>query len=187
MEKYAPLIFEECYVKHRNLNKVANAFELSGDSFLQQKVNPAKGTIRYKGIHLFVMCHGFQGSSFDMRMFKNIISIALPDAQYLCSQANEEDTEGNIFDMGYKLAQEVHQYIRESCPGSNLSRLTFIGHSMGGLIIRAALPYLEKFRDKMHGYLTLCSPHLGYMYKSSKIFNAGMWVLKKWRKSTCLS
>jgi hypothetical protein len=43
-----------------------------------------------------------------MRMFKNIISMALPEAQFLCSQANEEDTEGNIFDMGYKLAQEVH-------------------------------------------------------------------------------
>lgn len=68
-----------------------------------------------------------------------------------------------------------------------MSRLTFIGHSLGGLIIRAALPYLEKFKEKMHGYLTLCSPHLGYMYKSSKLFNAGMWVLKKWRKSTCLS
>jgi hypothetical protein len=39
-----------------------------------------------------------------MRMFKNAISIALPDAQFLCSQANEDDTEGNILDMGYKLA-----------------------------------------------------------------------------------
>jgi hypothetical protein len=65
--------------------------------------------------------------------------------------------------------------------------LTFIGHSLGGLIIRAALPYLEKFKDKMHGYLSLCSPHLGYMYKSSKIFNAGMWILKKWKKSVALS
>ena len=28
MEQYAPLIFEECYVKHRGLCKVANGFEL---------------------------------------------------------------------------------------------------------------------------------------------------------------
>ena len=28
MEKYAPLIFEECYIKNKNLNKVANSFEL---------------------------------------------------------------------------------------------------------------------------------------------------------------
>jgi hypothetical protein len=146
-------------------------------------INPTKLSERYEGVHLFVMVHGFQGSSFDVRMFKNAIAIALPDAQFLCAQANEDDTEGNIFDMGYRLAQEVHQYVRETCPGSQLSRLSFIGHSLGGLIIRAALPYLDKFQDKMHGYLSLCSPHLGYMYKSSKLFSAGMWFMKKWRKS----
>jgi hypothetical protein len=124
-----------------------------------------------------------------MRTFKNMISMALPDALFLCSQANEEPgaTEGNIYDMGYKLSEEVATFIRESCPGSNLARLTFIGHSLGGLIIRAALPYLEKFKDKMYGYLSLCSPHLGYMYKSGKLFSAGMWILKKWKKSNALS
>eukprot|EP00347_Sterkiella_histriomuscorum_P011541 403372061 len=188
MEKYAPLIFEECYVKidKTMFNKVKNTFEMS-DQDIDNKVNPSKAFENYKGIHLFVLCHGFQGSSFDMRMFKNVISIALSEAQFLCSTANEQDTDGNILDMGYKLSQEVHQYVRESCPGHNLSRLTFIGHSLGGLIIRAALPYLEKYKDKMHGFLTLCTPHLGYMYKSGKMFNAGMWVLKKWRKSQCLT
>jgi alpha-beta hydrolase superfamily lysophospholipase len=65
-----------------------------------------------------------------------------------------------------------------------MARLTFIGYSMGGLVVRAALPYLDKFKDKMHGLMTLCSPHLGYMYshKSSKLFNAGMWVFRKTKK-----
>jgi hypothetical protein len=188
MQKYAPLIFEECYVRNGKayMNKVQNSFDLLTDEQIGETINPSK-TESYKGIHLFVMCHGFQGSSFDMRMFKNIISIALPECQFLCSTANEDDTDGSIMDMGYKLAQEVHQYVRESCPGTHLARLTFIGHSLGGLIIRAALPYLDKFKDKMHGYLSLCSPHLGYMYKSGKLFSAGMWVLKKWKKSKCLS
>ena len=39
----------------------------------------------------------------------------------------------------------------------------------------------------MHGYLSLCTPHLGCMYKSGKLFSAGMWVLKKWKKSVCLA
>lgn len=87
--------------------KVSNTFEISGDKRIQEILNPSSLTSsvnKYKGVHLFVMCHGFQGSSFDMRMFKNVISIALPEAQFLCSAANEEDTEGNILDMGYKLA-----------------------------------------------------------------------------------
>jgi len=54
------------------------------------------------------MCHGFQGSSFDMRTFKNIISLAMPDALFLCSSSNEDgNTEGSIFDMGERLANEV--------------------------------------------------------------------------------
>ena len=122
-----------------------------------------------------------------MRTLKNMIAIAMPEALFLCANSNEADTEGDIKDMGYKLAQEVFQFIRENCPGNQLSRMTFIGHSMGGLIIRSALPYLEKFKDKMHGFVTLCTPHLGYMYKTSKVFATGMWILRKWKKSPCLS
>lgn len=43
-----------------------------------------------------------------MRIFKNIISIALPDALFLCAQSNERDTDNDIFEMGKRLAEEVH-------------------------------------------------------------------------------
>ena len=43
MEQYAPLIFEECYVKHRGLTKVANAFELEQDKELAKKIDPTAG------------------------------------------------------------------------------------------------------------------------------------------------
>ena len=58
---------------------------------------------------------------------------------------------------------------------------------MGGLIIRAALPHLEEYKDKFYTYISLSSPHLGYMYNSNTLFNAGMWFLKKWRKSVSLT
>ena len=44
---------------------------------------------------------------------------------------------------------------------------------MGGLIIRCALQYLEQYQSKFHLFMTLSSPHLGYMYHSSKIVDAG--------------
>ncbi len=34
--------------------------------------------------------------------------------------------------------------------------------------------------------MSFSSPHLGYIYSSSKLINAGMWVLKQWKKSKCL-
>lgn len=89
MEKYAPLIFEECFIRNKGTNRIANTFEIDQHPGLKKKIDPSIAVTNYKGMHLFVLSHGFQGSSFDMRVFKNIISIALPDALFLCAQANE--------------------------------------------------------------------------------------------------
>lgn len=93
MEKYAPLIFEECLVKSDGPVRMASAFEVEQNAELRKKADPSRGLFAYKGMHLFVMCHGFHGSSFDVRTFKNVISIALPDALFLCAEANEKDSD----------------------------------------------------------------------------------------------
>lgn len=82
-----------------------------------------------------------------------------------------------------KLRNKIENY----CPGASLGRLSFIGHSMGGMIIRAALPHLDKFKDKMFTYISLSTPHLGYIYNASKIISTGMWFLSKWKKSESLT
>ena len=121
-----------------------------------------------------------------MRLLKNNIALLFPEAMFLCSNANEDHTEGDIQEMGVRLAQEVNNYINQYCPGCSLGKISFIAHSLGGLIVRACLPFMEEHRDKFHNYLTLSSPHLGYMYNPSTIVDAGMWFLKTWRKSVCL-
>lgn len=47
--------------------------------------------------------------------------------------------------MGEKLSTEIINFISENCPENTLGRLSFIGHSLGGLIIRASLPFLDKY------------------------------------------
>jgi hypothetical protein len=37
---------------------------------------------------------------------------------------------------------------------------------MGGIIIRAALPHLSEFKERMHTFITLSSPHLGINTKT---------------------
>ena len=121
-----------------------------------------------------------------MRLLKNNIALLFPEAMFLCSSSNEDFTEGDILEMGVRLAQEVNTYISQYCPGSSLGKISFIAHSLGGLIVRACLPYLEDHKEKFHNFFTLSSPHLGYMYNPSAIVDAGMWFLKTWRKSICL-
>lgn len=140
----------------------------------------------YPGCHMIVFAHGFQGSSTDMKVLKNYFSMLHPEAVFLLSDANHNNTENCIEDMGEKLANEILKKIEAYCPES-LGRLSFIGHSMGGIIIRAALPFLEKYKDKMFTYISLSTPHLGYMYNASKIISTGMWIMKRWKKSKSLS
>ena len=38
----------------------------------------------------------------------------------------------------------------------------------------------------MHGFISLGSPHLGFLYNSSTLVDAGMWFLKNWNQSVSL-
>lgn len=88
------------------------------------------------------------------------------------SKHNEEMTDGNIADMGRNLSQEVKQYINDYLKTTQF-KLTFIGHSLGGVIIRAALPHLIEYKVNMYTFVSLSSPHLGYGYNNSLLIDAG--------------
>jgi hypothetical protein len=58
---------------------------------------------------------------------------------------------------------------------------------MGGLIIRAALPLLADQQSKLHFYMSLSTPHLGYLHKTSKLIDVGICLLKLFKSSLSLS
>lgn len=175
-------MFEQIYIKSSEKSSVPLTIASSVHPDGLNQIDSGK----LNGIHLIVLVHGFQGNSYDMKTIKNNLSLFHPEALFLCSSKNENKTEEDIEEMGVRLASEVTDFAQEWCPGSTLGMISFIGHSLGGVIIRAALPHLERFKDKMETFVTLSSPHLGYMYASNTIMNAGMWVLKRWKKSKCL-
>lgn len=133
--------------------------------------------------HLVVFVHGFQGNSLDLRSIRNQVSLIRSNTMLLCSCKNEGKTDGDIFDMGRRLAKEVLEFLSDWESSVVPVKISFIGHSMGGLIIRAALPYLQSLSDKFSFLITLSTPHLGYGYKSSTLVDAGMWFIKKFKKS----
>ncbi|OEH76463.1 serine esterase [Cyclospora cayetanensis] len=105
----------------------------------------------------------------------------------LASTANTDDTEGDIAVMGERLADEVLTYVKSFFGNSGVERISFVGHSLGGIIVRAALPHLRKpLGSCFHLYVSLSSPHFGLLKGRSRIVSFGLWLLKKWRKSLCL-
>ena len=63
------------------------------------------------------------------------------------------------------------------------TRISFVGHSMGGIIIRSALSYIRNLSQYLYAYLSFSSPHLGYLYEPSALVQAGLWLLNTWQKS----
>lgn len=52
---------------------------------------------------------------------------------------------------------------------------SFIGHSLGNLIVRSVLtrPRFKCYLSRLHTFLSLSGPHLGTLYNSSALVNTG--------------
>eukprot|EP00826_Nyctotherus_ovalis_P057849 TRINITY_DN7920_c0_g1_i6.p1 TRINITY_DN7920_c0_g1~~TRINITY_DN7920_c0_g1_i6.p1 ORF type:complete len:564 (+),score=160.36 TRINITY_DN7920_c0_g1_i6:773-2464(+) len=164
-----PIFFEDVFVRNAEIKESPSVIGTTG-----------------KGC-LFVFVHGYLGSAYDTALMKDVIALRFPEAETLCTCDNEGHTEGDIEEMGQRLAREVVAYIRDWFPKGNLQHLSFIGHSLGGLIARAALPHLADYKSKMRVFMTFSTPHLGCMYQSSSLVGTGMWFLKKWKGSKSLA
>ena len=79
--------------------------------------------------------------------------------------------------MTDRLVSEILCYLE----GNNLNpkRISFVGHSLGTIIIRSALqrPQMRPFLSKLHTFLSFSGPHLGTLYNSSGLVNMGIAVI----------
>ncbi|KAG8545098.1 hypothetical protein GDO81_021393 [Engystomops pustulosus] len=140
------------------------------------------------GIHLIVCVHGLDGNSADLRLVRTYIELGLPGGRkdFLMSERNQNDTFADFDSMTDRLLDEIIQYIQ--IYNLAISRISFIGHSLGNLIIRSVLsrPRFKCYLGKLHTFLSLSGPHLGTLYNSSALVNTGLWFMQKWKKSGSL-
>ncbi|KAM4866322.1 protein FAM135A isoform 4-T4 [Thomomys bottae] len=140
------------------------------------------------GVHLIVCVHGLDGNSADLRLVKTYIELGLPGGRidFLMSERNQNDTFADFDSMTDRLLDEIVQYIQ--IYSLTVSKISFIGHSLGNLIIRSVLtrPRFKYYLSKLHTFLSLSGPHLGTLYNSSALVNTGLWFMQKWKKSGSL-
>ncbi|KAL2342150.1 hypothetical protein Fmac_010090 [Flemingia macrophylla] len=155
------------------------------------------GNISQQNEHILrvvVFVHGFQGHHLDLRLIRNQWLLIDPKIQVLMSEANEEKTYGDFREMGLRLSQEVISFLKKKMDKASRAgtlkdiKLSFVGHSIGNLIIRAALAesIMEPYLRYLYTYVSISGPHLGYMYSSNSIFNSGLWLLKKIKGIQCI-
>ncbi|WJX16498.1 hypothetical protein P8452_06514 [Trifolium repens] len=145
-------------------------------------------------LKIVVFVHGFQGHHLDLRLIRNQWLLIDPKVEVLMSRANEDKTSGDFREMGQRLAQEVISFVKKKMDKASRSgnlgdiRLSFVGHSIGNLIIRTAIAnsMMEPFLRYLHTYVSVSGPHLGYLYSSNSLFNSGLWLLKKLKGTQCI-
>uniref|UniRef100_A0A3P9CKI4 DUF676 domain-containing protein n=1 Tax=Maylandia zebra TaxID=106582 RepID=A0A3P9CKI4_9CICH len=140
------------------------------------------------GIHLVVCVHGLDGNSADLRLVKTFIELGLPGSRldFLMSERNQADTFADFDAMTDRLLDEIIQHIQ--LYNLTIGRISFIGHSLGNIIIRSVLtrPRFRCYLPKLHTFLSLSGPHLGTLYNNSTLVSTGLWLMQKLKKSGSL-
>lgn len=184
----------------RSGNSFFSPLEHSANILMGTRLNTGNklsgtGTPRSSRIlRIVVFVHGFQGHHLDLRLVRNQWLLIDPGAECLMSEANEDRTSGDLTDMGSRLAEEVTAFVKKKMDRAARSggykniKLSFVGHSIGNVILRAALTEkkMEPFLKYLYTYVSVSGPHLGYLYSSNSLFNSGLWLLKKLKGAQCI-
>ena len=138
-------------------------------------------------VHLVVCVHGLQGNQFDLRLYKIMLTLTLPQChfEFLMASSNQADTFCDFNLMTDHLLEEVLNHVRTMT--SPPDKVSFIGHSLGSIIVRSLVtrPEFASLHPKLHLYLSICGPHLGTKYQNG-IVSVGMWAVRKWYSSKSL-
>ena len=148
---------------------------------------PTQSRVRRRGVHLVICVHGLQGNQFDLRLYRIFLQLALPQVrfEFLMAQSNQSDTFCDFNLMTDRLMEEILEFVNDMPTPPN--KVSFIGHSLGNIIIRSLVtrPELAGLQQKLHLFLSICGPHLGTRLQTG-IVSMGMWAVRKWYNSKSL-
>eukprot|EP00850_Spirogloea_muscicola_P008276 SM000044S15923 [mRNA] locus=s44:45125:50474:- [translate_table: standard] len=139
--------------------------------------------------NVVVFVHGFQGHHLDLRMIRNRWLVMDPDVECIMSEANEDRTFDSFQEMGQRLAEEVAGVLAHMFSATTqqphskytLGRLSFVGHSIGCVIIRAALTRMTS-TSTTHAICTV-HPTLGPHCHPKRI---RLWTCASLDSSSCV-
>ena len=186
---WMPIIFEQDWTPEEDIESSFNSSESSenrsisssgSDSIkFSSSKDKTKKMQKNNKMHAVFLVHGFQSNYSQLNYLLNTFSRRYPTIEVVSCKSIENKEELGINSLGKLLAKEIIENINSLELYKEIGKISMIGHSMGGLVIRAALRYLKPYKSRMNALITLGSPHLGYLHSNSKIVSAGVWIAKK--------
>ncbi|GEQ67280.1 hypothetical protein JCM33374_g944 [Metschnikowia sp. JCM 33374] len=123
-------------------------------------------------IHLVILTHGLHSNvSADMLFLKEMIDASSENVVVKGFFGNAGKTERGIKYLGSRVAEYVIDLLKNE-PLKNTSKISFVGHSLGGLVQTFAIAYLETnypwvfHRIQPINFITLASPMLGVVHEN---------------------
>ncbi|XP_076946471.1 uncharacterized protein LOC143617984 [Bidens hawaiensis] len=172
--------------KHQSLKAHAMSSTRTHGSFISPSA--ANGVKDEEQDHLLVLVHGIYASSSDWKYVEAELKRRLGRhfLIYASSCNAYSKTFAGIDGAGKRLADEVKQVVKSR---ENLKKISFLAHSLGGLIARYAIGVLyTRTDDKSAGqiagleavsFITLATPHLGVRGNKQLPFLLGLPMLEK--------
>jgi Putative serine esterase (DUF676) len=144
----------------------------------------------FRKVHLFVMVHGLEGNPDDLAIWKqelSLLEVATHRTEWLAVRSLRDETNSSIELQGKLLAEEVVVHVNRY--KLQVAKLSFLAHSLGGVVVRAALaePVFRGLLSRLHTFLSLASPHVGVRHTSNTLIGPAMWLYQKWTGSQAVS
>lgn len=130
--------------------------------------------------------HGGHGSwTAELDLLKRELQQLLPEAQCIISRAGS-DTQANQLQQqdldaaALALADEVCEVSRSTRPDQSdqVKHISFLAMGTGGLIVRAAVPWLGALREQLMTFVSVGTPHLGLWFPALSWQNLKLWRLR---------
>jgi len=142
----SPIFYEEIY---RNYEP-ANESECKSEN-IQKESNRQETTFSNldEQIHDVFLIHGYIGKAIDMQKLANMLILRWPKIRPVIWKSIEKYSQDLTFDiklLGNKISKEICEEITTYPELSPSLKISFICHSLGGLLIRSALTKLRKLK-----------------------------------------
>lgn len=123
-------------------------------------------------LHIIFILHGYGGSPNDMSKLLDLLSFAYPHVKYVLIHQCYSNESKSLQYLANRVVEEMlsQLHLFEEEEQQPIGRISFIAHSIGGLVFRLAMndPRLANYQQFYHLFLSLNVPHLGILFSNYK-------------------